>query len=80
MDKSMSRSLQTNTYATVTFAERSHLEHFAVTNSERVASMLHFLMDKVDDSFVSDMIKTANDLAYQVQQAVELLVKEDDAS
>ena len=39
------REIFTNTGGTLTFADDQSVQDFAVTNAERVASMLHLLMD-----------------------------------
>jgi hypothetical protein len=52
------------------------LQAFAEQNAGRVASMLHVLMQvhqQIDGGFMTDMLEIANDMAYQVQQALELM-------
>ena len=69
-------SFKSNTHATMAFNSREDLQKFAEKTSARVASMLHVLMEvhqEVDGGFMTDMLEVANDMAYQVQQAVELM-------
>jgi len=88
MDKSTHTSalpsfvIASNTFSTITFDSPVDLHSFAVVNSGRVASLLHILMGvghDLDGGFLSDMLKVTNDLAYQVQQAVELMAEHADA-
>ena len=65
-----------NQIGRITLEDCEHLHKFAGMNSLRLASLLHILREshqRVDGSFMADMLDLANELAYQVQQAVELM-------
>jgi hypothetical protein len=52
------------------------LKSFAKQKSTQLASMLHVLMQthqEIDGGFMTDILEIANDLAFQVQQAAELM-------
>lgn len=69
-------SFNTNTHASMQFSNKEELHKFTEKTSERLASMLHVLMhvhQDVDGGFITAMLEVANDMAYQVQQAVELM-------
>jgi hypothetical protein len=69
-------SFNTNTHASMGFSDSEALQKFTVKTSARLASMLHVLMQvhqDVDGGFMTNMLEVANDMAYQVQQAVELM-------
>ena len=56
--------------------DKGDLRQFTLETSERVASMLHALMkvhQEIDGGFMTAILEIANDMAFQVQQAVELL-------
>ena len=74
--------ISSNTFSKVVFEKPEHMHDFAVMNSRRVASILHVLMEvgqDLDSGFLSDVLKVANDLAYQVSQTVELMAERADA-
>jgi hypothetical protein len=58
------------------FNDGEELQKFTEKTSERLASMLHVLIQvhqDVDGGFMTAMLEVANDMAFQVQQAVELM-------
>lgn len=72
-------SIQTNSVGTIYLAEYETLQKFAELNSGRLASMLAILMNRPEDiepGYLSDMLVMANDLSYQVHQAVKLMADE----
>ena len=74
--------ISSNTFSNITFENQEHLHDFALVNSQRVASLLHVLMEvgqDLDGGFLADTLKIANDLAYQVQQALVLMAEHSDA-
>ena len=63
----------------ITLEDYETLQGFALQNSNHLASMLHVLWQShvdIDPGFMEDMLEMANDLAYQVQQAVKLMATE----
>lgn len=72
-----------NSIGSITLEPGVSLQAFAEQNAGRVASMLHVLMQvhqEIDGGFMTDMLEIANDMAYQVQQAVELMNMEGGAA
>lgn len=71
------RSIVTNTFATMVFSDDDDLRRFTQTTSKRLASMLCVLAEAhqdIDGSFMSDMLELANDLAFQLQESIDILV------
>lgn len=69
-------TIECNQIGRITLEECETPHKFAKLNSERLASLLHVLREshqQIDGGFMTDMLSLANDLAYQVQQAVELM-------
>jgi hypothetical protein len=76
LHKGMALSFRTNAHAALVFTGSQELQRFTECTSVRLASLLHILKHahpQTDDGFMADMLDMANDLAYQVQQAVELV-------
>ena len=54
------------------------VQQFAEVHSKRLESMLHVLMEnhqEIEGYFMYDMLRIAQDIAYQLQQAVALIGK-----
>lgn len=69
-------TLDSNGIGSITLESGESLHAFAEQNARRVASMLYVLMEfnqQIDGGFMTDMLEIANDMAYQVHQAVELM-------
>lgn len=72
-------SIGCNSIGTITLEDCEPLHEFAALHSERLASLLMILQkhhQDIDGGFMSDMLGLANDMAYQVQQAVKFLADE----
>lgn len=63
----------------VCFDSMEEVLRFAEVNSERVSHAIEAMSDAADDGAVSTALGVIGDLAYQVKQAVELLVKDAEA-
>ena len=75
-------SFKTNTHATMNFDDAKELAKFAEKTSTRLASVLHVLMEthqEIDGGFLTDILEVANDMAYQMQQAVDLMSSDEEA-
>ena len=73
-------SIRTNTFATMVFTDSDELRKFTEKTSSRLASMLHVLAEvnqDIDGGFVTDMLELAKDLAFELQQSVDILVGAD---
>ena len=75
----MSKPLEigNNIGATLRFDDMANLRGFADAQSDRLASLLFVLkecVNHVDEAYFVDALYIASDMAYEVRQAVELLV------
>lgn len=69
------RSIVTNTCAMMVFSDDHDLRNFTRATSKRLASMLHVLAEvhqDIDGGFMADMLELANDLAFQLQESIEI--------
>lgn len=75
-DTPLPLAFETNGVGSIILRQDESLQDFAKQKSTHLASMLHVLMQthqSIDGGFMTDMLELANDLAFQVQQATELM-------
>jgi hypothetical protein len=63
-----------NSIGAVTLRKHETIQGFALENAARLASLLHVLKQhhqEIDGGFMSDLLDLANDMSYQVEQALE---------
>jgi hypothetical protein len=72
-------SIETNTWGAMSFQDVDSLQTFTRETSSRLASLLHVLAtvnQEIDGGFMTDVLKLANDMAFQLQGATEILTHE----